>query len=64
MDISDGIDIPAYSVMNSSMNIMSQFSVAMLDKTLDMQKSMGDSLTHMMELSVNPSVGGNIDIRV
>lgn len=64
MEISDGIDIPAYSVANASMNIMSQVSVAMLDKTLDMQKSMGDSLTRMMELSVNPSIGGNIDIRV
>lgn len=64
MEISDGIDIPAYSVANASMKIMSQVSVAMLDKTLDMQKSMGDSLTRMMELSVNPSIGGNIDIRV
>lgn len=64
MEISDGIDIPAYSVANASMKIISQVSVAMLDKTLDMQKSMGDSLTKMMELSVNPSIGGNIDIRV
>ncbi len=64
MDISGGIDIAAYSVSQSTVNVMSQVSVAMLDKTMEMQEAMGESLTQMMELSVNPAVGANLDIRV
>lgn len=64
MEISDGVDIAAYSIAHTSMDIMSQVSVAVLDKTLEMQQTMGDHLTKLMEMSVNPSVGGNIDIRI
>lgn len=64
MEISNGIDIAAYSMSYASAGIMSSVSIAMLDKTLDMQQMMGDNLTKMMEMSVNPSVGGTIDIRV
>lgn len=64
MEISDGVDIAAYSIAHTSMDIMSQVSVAVLDKTLEMQQMMGDHLTKLMEMSVNPSVGGNIDIRI
>ena len=62
MEISVGIDIAAYSMANASIKVQSGVSVAMLDKTLDMQQMMGDELTKMMEMSVNPSLGGNIDI--
>lgn len=64
MELADGMDIASYSMANASISLMSQVSVAMLDKTLDMQKNMGEQMTKMMEMSVNPSVGGNIDIRV
>lgn len=64
MEISDGVDIAAYSIAHTSMDIMSQVSVAVLDKTLEMQQMMGDHLTKLMEMSVNPSVGGNIDVRI
>lgn len=64
MEISGGIDLAAYSISHSSMDVLSQVSIAMLDKTLDMQQMMGDNLTKLMEMSVNPSVGGNIDIRI
>lgn len=64
MEISDGVDIAAYSMAHTSMNVMSQVSMAVLDKTLDMQQMMGDNLTKLMEMSVNSSVGGNIDIRI
>ncbi|MCI8365610.1 MAG: putative motility protein [Eubacterium sp.] len=58
------MDIASYSMANASLSVMSNVSVAMLDKTLDLQKTMGDNITRMMEQSVNPSLGGNIDIRV
>ena len=64
MDISSGFNIAAYSMMHASASVMSQVSVAMLDKTMEMQEAMGENITKMMELSVNPSVGGTIDVRV
>lgn len=64
MDLSLGMDIASYSMSNASASISSQISVAMLAKTLDMQEIMGEEMTKMMEMSVNPSVGGNIDIRL
>lgn len=64
MDLSLGMDIASYSMSNASASISSQVSVAMLAKTLDMQEIMGEEMTKMMEMSVNPSVGGNIDIRL
>ncbi len=60
MDMSLGMDIASYSMANASLSVMSNVSVAMLDKTLDLQKTMGDNITKMMEQSVNPSLGGNI----
>ena len=64
MDLSLGMDIASYSMSIASESISSQVSVAMLAKTLDMQEVMGEEMTTMMEMSVNPSVGGNIDIRL
>ena len=62
MDMDLGMDIAWYSVANASANVQQSVSVAMLSKTLDVQQMQGDQLTKMMEMSVNPSVGGNIDI--
>lgn len=58
------MDIASYSMANATLNVMSKVSVAMLSKTMDLQKNMGDNIVKMMEQSVNPSLGGNIDIRV
>ena len=38
--------------------------VAVLKKSLDTLESNGDGLTKMMEASVTPNLGQNIDIRV
>lgn len=54
--------IPALSVQMASAKVQSQAGTAMLAKTLDTAKTGGDSLVKMMERSVNPSVGGNVDI--
>lgn len=62
MDMDLGMDIAGYSIANASANVQQSVSVAMLSKTLDVQQMQGDQLTKMMEMSVNPSVGGNIDI--
>lgn len=33
----------------------------MLDKTLDLNETLGNDMVRMMERSVNPHIGGNID---
>ena len=39
-------------------------SIKMLDNTMEMSEAMNAQLVSMMEQSVNPNLGGNIDIRI
>ena len=64
MEITPMIDIPALSMAMSQNKVMNDFSVAMLDKSLDTFTDLGDSMTKMMEQSVNPHIGANIDVSV
>ena len=45
-----------------AMSAPSDISVAMLSKQLDMTQEMCAEMIKAMELSVNPGVGGNIDV--
>ncbi len=60
--------IPALSVMMSSAKVSNEVSTSMLKKTLDVSEQGSEALLQMMrssmELSVNPAVGGNIDVSV
>jgi len=56
------MDIAALSMAMGQQNIMSQIGVAVLDKSLSTVSSAGDSMVKMMEQSVNPNLGQNIDI--
>ncbi|MBQ9512521.1 MAG: YjfB family protein [Lachnospiraceae bacterium] len=62
------MDVAALSMNLAQINTMNSFGVAMLDKNLDMMKDAGAAMVQMMdssmELSVNPNVGGNFDMRV
>ena len=42
----------------------SDISVAILGKQLDVTQKLGDTMIQSMERSVNPHIGGNIDISV
>ena len=42
----------------------SNISVAILGKQLDVTQKLGDTMIQAMERSVNPHIGGNIDISV
>ena len=42
----------------------SDISVAILGKQLDVTQNLGDTMIQAMERSVNPHIGGNIDISV
>lgn len=61
MDLSLSMDIAGYSSANAVHSTQSEVSVAIMKKTLDLQEDMGMQITQMMELSVNPAIGGNID---
>lgn len=56
----------ALSAINASepASLMESVSVKMLDKALDTSTSMNDSMIRMMENSVTPYIGGNIDLSV
>ena len=45
-------------------NTNSQIGMKLLDNALDMDQANGAALTQMLERSVNPLVGQNIDIRL
>ena len=58
------MDIAALSMSMAQNKLLNNFSIGMLDKTLEMQTENTDALTKMMELSVNPNLGANIDFSV
>lgn len=62
------MNIPELSTALANVELSQKVSVAVLAKALDSAEVTGDTLVQMMdrsmELSVNPSVGSNIDIYV
>ncbi len=52
--------VEAYSATST----MGQVGLAMLDKSLEQNDEMNQSMIQMMERSVNPAIGGNFDISV
>ena len=64
MEISDGMDIASYAMMNSQLQISQGVSTQVLKKAMDLQEAQGIQLVQMMEQSVNPGLGQNIDIRI
>lgn len=43
---------------------MNAIDISMLKKSLDSAEVSGDMITKMMEQSVNPNIGANIDVRL
>ena len=58
------MDIPALSNALNSIQTSNDIGIAVLAKNLDVMNTEGDALTKMMELSVNPGIGQNIDYLV
>lgn len=58
------MDIAGLSTNLSTINLVNDVQVAVLRQSLDTLETSGDSLTKMMEASVNPELGQNIDIRI
>lgn len=63
------MDVAGLSMAMAQNNTMSKVSTAVLAKTLDNAEIAGEGIVKLMdaaamERSVNPSVGGSIDIRL
>lgn len=58
------MDIAALSMQTASLNASDMVSVAVFKKTLETIEGSGESMIQMMEQSVNPNLGQNIDLRV
>lgn len=58
------MDIAMASMLQSHTQIMTNVSTAVLDMNLGTVDQLGESLIQMMERSVNPALGQNIDIRL
>ena len=59
-----GLNLSMSSNVLSNANTRSSVSTEVLNKTLDTDKANGQALTRMLERSVNPMIGQNIDIRI
>jgi len=61
------MDIAGLSMSLASAKTQTAWGIAMMDNTLDLSKQTGDAMVEMisaadMERSVNPHVGGNVDL--
>ncbi len=58
------MDIAAISMAMSQQNLMTNINVALLSQSLDTVETMGTDMVKMMEQSVQPNLGQNIDITI
>ncbi len=62
------MNIPELSTALANVKLTNQVGIAVLDKAMENSEILGESLINMMdrsmELSVNPHIGGNIDMLV
>lgn len=58
------MDIAALSTAMSMADVQNQVGVAMLSKSLDTVEQVGDGMIKIMESSVNPNIGQNMDVIV
>lgn len=58
------MDITQLSMANAQASTMSSVGVAVLGMSMDTQEMVGDEIVKMMEQSVTPHLGQNIDVSV
>ncbi|WP_110942986.1 YjfB family protein [Inediibacterium massiliense] len=58
------MDIAALSMGLSQMKVAQQSSVSVMKMAMDTSKEQMSDLTKMMEQSVNPHIGGSIDLKL
>lgn len=58
------MDIAALSIAMAQSRVQTQASIQVLKLSMDQAETTGDQFTKMMELSVNPGLGANLDVRI
>jgi len=58
------MDVGSVSTAINGAEIMNEVAFAVLGKSLDTVQKLGDGMIKMMESSVNPNLGQNIDYSV
>lgn len=58
------MDIGMLSPALSQGQLITEVSLGMLNKNLDTIETLGTAMIQMMEQSVNPNIGQNIDIKL
>ena len=59
------VDSIALAAMNiKQVEILTEVSTSVLAEAMDQSEIMGQGLIKMMELSVNPGIGGNFDMSI
>lgn len=58
------MDVGSVSTAMSMNEVMNEVAFAIMGKSLDTVQSLGDGMIKMMEASVNPNLGQNIDYSV
>lgn len=64
MEIGALNNIALYALKGADNKTSETIGLAMLSNQLEVSQTMGDSMIRAMENSVNPAVGGNIDVSV
>lgn len=58
----DGIALAAMNI--KQVDTLNQVGTAVLSNAIDQSEAMGQSMIKMMELSVNPEIGGSFDMSI
>lgn len=58
------MDIPALSSVLSTTQLQTNWGIAMMANSMDMAEQTGDAIAKLLESSVTPELGQNIDIRL
>ncbi|AFM43075.1 hypothetical protein Desaci_4218 [Desulfosporosinus acidiphilus SJ4] len=57
------MDLAVTASIMSQGQVQNQASVSVLKKVMDTAKMEGNALVQMMERSLNPNLGGNLDVK-
>ena len=57
------MDIAALSMALSQMNVRTEANVSIVKKTIDQAETNGQDVVKMLEQSVQPHIGGRLDIK-
>ncbi len=57
------MDVAAMSVIMTQAQVKQQASVSLMDKALDQAETQSSDMIKMMETSMQPHLGGNVDVK-